>query len=124
LQKLVFESAWDRALAQKDRHEIERVFSEFVVERKVGRQAVLLKTAFNHKREFLVTVLLNNYSKVPMSLLGKKVVYKEKNRTIGEFEPAYTLEIPAETSMPWTFIFTPRSLIDTPNDDSGELIIS
>jgi SLAP domain-containing protein len=124
LQKLVFESAWDRALAQKDRHEIERVFSEFVFERKVEQQAVLLKTAFNHKREFLVTVLLNNYSKVPMSLLGKKVVYKEKNRTIGEFESAYTLEIPAETSMPWTFIFPAGSLIDTPNGDSGELIIS
>jgi hypothetical protein len=59
-----------------------------------------------------------------MSLLGKKVVYKEKNRTIGEFESAYTLEIPAETSMPWTFIFPAGSLIDTPNGDSGELIIS
>jgi SLAP domain-containing protein len=124
VQKLAFESAWDRTLAEKDRNEIERVFSEINAEGKEGYQAVLLKTAFNHKREFLVTVLLNNYSKIPMSLLGKKVVYKEKNRTIGEFESAYTLEIPAETSMPWTFIFTARSLIDTPNGDSGELIIS
>jgi SLAP domain-containing protein len=124
LQKLVFESAWDRTLAQKDRHEIERVFSEFVVERKVGQQAVLLKTAFNHKREFLVTVLLNNYSKVPMSLLGKKIVYKEGDQTLGEFKSVYTLEVPAETSMPWTFIFPAGSLINTPNGDSGELIIS
>jgi SLAP domain-containing protein len=124
LQKLVFESAWDRALAQKDRHEIERVFSEFVFERKVERQAVLLKTAFNHKREFLVTVLLNNYSKVPMSLLGKKVVYKEGDQTLGEFKSVYTLEVPAETSMPWTFIFPAGSLIDTPDGDSGELTIS
>jgi SLAP domain-containing protein len=124
LQKLAFESAWDRTLAEKDRNEIERVFSEINAEGKEGYQAVLLKTAFNHKREFLVTVLLNNYSKIPMSLLGKKVVYKEKNRTIGEFESAYTLEIPAETSMPWTFIFPAGSLIDTPNGNSGELIIS
>jgi SLAP domain-containing protein len=124
VQKLAFESAWDRTLAEKDRNEIERVFSEINAEGKEGYQAVLLKTAFNHKREFLVTVLLNNYSKIPMSLLGKKVVYKEKNRTIGEFESAYTLEIPAETSMPWTFIFPAGSLIDTPNGDSGELIIS
>jgi SLAP domain-containing protein len=124
LQKLVFESAWDRTLAERDRLEIERIFSEINAEGKEGYQAVLLKTAFNHKREFLVTVLLNNYSKIPMSLLGKKVVYKEKNRTIGEFESAYTLEIPAETSMPWTFIFPAGSLIDTPNGDSGELIIS
>jgi SLAP domain-containing protein len=124
VQKLAFESAWDRTLAEKDRNEIERVFSEINAEGKEGYQAVLLKTAFNHKREFLVTVLLNNYSKIPMSLLGKKVVYKEKNRTIGEFESAYTLEIPAETSMPWTFIFPAGSLIDPPNGDSGELTIS
>lgn len=124
MQKLVFESAWDRTLAQKDRREIERIFSEIVVEGKKGNQAVLLKTAFNHKREFLVTILLNNYSKIPMSLLGKKVVYKEKNRTIGEYESAYTLVIPAQTSMPWTFIFPAESLIDPPDGDSGELIIS
>ncbi|ANX14239.1 hypothetical protein ABE41_019675 [Fictibacillus arsenicus] len=124
MQKLAFESAWDRTLAEKDRHEIERVFSGIHAEGKEGYQAVLLKTAFNHKREFLITVLLNNYSKIPMSLLGKKVVYKEKNRTIGEFESAYTLEIPAETSMPWTFIFPAGSLIDPLDGDSGELIIS
>jgi SLAP domain-containing protein len=124
VQKLAFESAWDRTLAEKDRNEIERIFSEINAEGKEGYQAVLLKTAFNHKREFLITVLLNNYSKIPMSLLGKMVVYKEKNRTIGEFESAYTLEIPAETSMPWTFIFPVGSLIDPPDGDSGELIIS
>jgi SLAP domain-containing protein len=124
LQKLVFESAWDRTLAQKDRHEIERVFSEINTEGNEGYQTVILKTAFNHKREFLVTVLLNNYSKNSLSLLGKKVVYKEEDQIFGEFESAYTLEVPAQTSMPWTFIFPARSLIDPPDGDSGELIIS
>lgn len=124
MQKLVFESAWDRTLAQKDRQEIERVFSEIVVEGKEGHQAVTLKTAFNHKREFLVTVLLNNYSKRSLSLLGKKLVYKEKGQTLGEFESAYKLEVPAQTSMPWTFIFPEGSLIDQPDGDSGELLIS
>lgn len=121
---MVFESAWDRTLAEKDRNEIERVFSEINAEGKEGYQAVLLKTAFNYKQEFLVTVLLNNYSKIPMSLLGKKVVYKEKDQTLGEFESAYTLEVPAQTSMPWTFIFPAGSLIDPPDGDSGALIIS
>ncbi|OOE14808.1 SLAP domain-containing protein [Fictibacillus arsenicus] len=125
MQKLVFESTWDRTLAEKDRNEIERIFSAINIEGKNEKQVVILKTAFNHKREFLVTVLLNNYFKIPMSLLGKKVVYKEKNRTSGEFESAYTLEIPAETSMPWTFIFPAGCLIDTPDSgDSGVLIIS
>jgi SLAP domain-containing protein len=124
LQKLAFEPAWDRTLAQKDRDEIERVFSEIITEGKEGNQAVTLKTAFNHKREFLVTVLLNNYSKNSLSLLGKKVVYKENGVTLGEYESDYTLEVPAKTSMPWTFIFPAGSLTGIPNDDSGELIIS
>jgi SLAP domain-containing protein len=124
LQKLVFESAWDKTLAPKDRSEIERVFSVINTEEKKEKQAVILKTAFNHKQEFLVTVLLNNYSRIPMSLLGKKVVYKEKDQTIGEFESSYTLEVPAQTSMPWTFIFSAGSLDDTPSGESRELVIS
>jgi SLAP domain-containing protein len=123
LQKLVFESAWDKTLAPKDRSEIERVFSEINTEGKKEKQAVILKTAFNHKQEFLVTVLLNNYSKIPMLLLGKKVVYKENGQTLGKFESAYTLEVPVQTSMPWTFIFPPGCLEGAPSGESGELEI-
>nr|WP_285877026.1 SLAP domain-containing protein [Fictibacillus phosphorivorans] len=123
VQRLLFESAWDRTLAEKDRNEIERVFSEIRADEKEGYEAILLKTAFNHKEKFLVTVLLSNYSKQPMTLLGKKVVYKERGQTLGEFESAYTLEIPAQTSMLWTFIFPEGSLVDQPEGDPGELVI-
>jgi SLAP domain-containing protein len=123
LQKLVFESAWDKTLAPKDRSEIERVFSEIKDKEKDVHQAVILKTAFNHKQELLVTVLLNNYSKIPMSLLGKKIVYKENGQALGKFESAYKLEVPAQTSMPWTFIFPSGSWEGALSGESGELEI-
>ncbi|MBY6037436.1 SLAP domain-containing protein [Fictibacillus nanhaiensis] len=124
MQKLVFEPAWDRTLAQRDRLNIEQIFSDIHHEQKEGQQAVLVKTAFNHKDEFLVTVLLNNYSKEAFSLLGKRVVYKEEEQIVADFMSVYTLEIPAETSMPWTFIFPAHSLRQSPTDRAGELTIS
>jgi SLAP domain-containing protein len=103
--------------------EIERVFSEVDHENKAGQQAVILKTAYNHKKEFLVTVLANNYSDKPFSLLKKHVIYEENNQKLGEFESGYTLQIPAQTSMPWTFIFPSDCLKETPTGNSGELIV-
>ncbi len=123
MQKLEFESAWDKTIAHQDREEIKRVFSELSAEEHVRQQAVILKTAYNHKEEFLVTVLVNNYSTEPLSLIGKKVLYQEEGHTIGEMDSRYTLEIPPETSMPWTFIFPAASLRRNPSREYGKLII-
>lgn len=123
MQKLEFESAWDKTIAHQDREEIKRVFSELSAEEHVRQQAVILKTAYNHKEEFLVTVLVNNYSTEPLSLIGKKVLYQEEGYTIGEMDSRYTLEIPPETSMPWTFIFPAASLRSQPYREFGKLII-
>jgi SLAP domain-containing protein len=123
LQKLEFESAWDKTIARQDREEIERVFSEFHSDEHVRQQAVILKTAYNYKEEFLVTVLVNNYSTEPFSLIGKKVLYIEEEHTIGDMDSRYTLEVPAETSMPWTFIFPAASLKKQPSREYGKLII-
>ncbi|GGB39849.1 SLAP domain-containing protein [Fictibacillus barbaricus] len=123
MQKLEFESAWDRTLALPDRLKIEQVFSELDHEQNEGQQSVILKTAFNHKNDFLVTVLVNNYAKQPFSLAEKNVVYKEKAGTISEMDSPYSLEVPAHTSMPWTFIFPAASIKKEPSGASGELIL-
>ena len=123
MQKLEFESAWDKTIARQDREEIERVFSELHSKEHVRQQAVILKTAYNHKKEFLVTVLVNNYSTEPFSLIGKKVLYEEDEHTIGEMDSRYTLEVPPETSMPWTFIFPEAALSSQPSREYGKLII-
>ncbi|MFG6497146.1 SLAP domain-containing protein [Fictibacillus sp. UD] len=124
MQNLAFESAWDRTLAHQDRSEIERVFSRLDHDQKVGQQAVILKTAFNHKEEFLVTVLVNNYSNELFSLEGKKVLYNESGEHISEMKSQYKLEIPAQTSMPWTFIFPAAALRKMPSKEFGELIFN
>ncbi|WP_153236730.1 SLAP domain-containing protein [Fictibacillus phosphorivorans] len=123
MQKLEFESAWDKTIARQDREEIERVFSELHSEEHEKQQTVILKTAYNHREEFLVTVLVNNYSKEPFSLIGKKVLYTEEEHTMGEMDSRYTLEVPPETSMPWTFIFSTASLRRQPSREYGKLFI-
>jgi SLAP domain-containing protein len=90
-------------------------------ENKKGQDAVLLKTAFNHKQQFLVTVIVNNYSNESFSLLNQKAVYEESGKVIAKLESAYSLEIPAQTSMPWTFIFSEDQLEQEPSGASGEL---
>ena len=121
MQKLAFEQAWDKTIADQDRLEIQRVFSEMNHENKSGQDAVLLKTAFNHKQQFLVTVLVNNYSNEPFSLLNQNVVYEESGKVIAQLESVYSLEIPAQTSMPWTFIFSENHFENKPTGKSGEL---
>lgn len=123
MQNLAFESAWDRTLAHQDRLEIERVFSGIDHNQRVGQQAVVMKTAFNHKEEFLVTVLVSNYSEDPFSLEGKKVLYNESGKPVSEMKSQYVLDIPAQTSMPWTFIFPSSALRVLPSREFGELII-
>ncbi len=123
LQKLAFEPAWDRTLAHQDRLEIVRVFSKIDHDQKVGQQAVVMKTAFNHKEEFLVTVLVSNYAEEPFTLEGKNVLYNEEGITICEMESSYSLEISAKTSMPWTFIFPSSALRKMPAGEFGECII-
>ncbi|MDR7073929.1 SLAP domain-containing protein [Fictibacillus barbaricus] len=121
MQKLAFEQAWDKTIADQDRLEIQRVFSEMNHENKKGQDAFLLKTAFNHKLQFLVTVLVNNYSNESFSLLNQKAVYVESGKVIAKLESEYTLEIPSQTSMPWTFIFSEDQLEQDPSGYSGEL---
>ncbi|WNB92228.1 SLAP domain-containing protein [Bacillus sp. NEB1478] len=121
MQKLVFEQAWDKAIAEKDRLEIQEIFSDLNHDQKECRTAVILKTAFNHKQEFLVTVLVNNYSNEPFTLWNQKVEYAESGKILAKLDSAYTLEIPGQTSMPWTFIFSEDFLGEKPTGDSGEL---
>jgi SLAP domain-containing protein len=123
LQKLAFEKAWDKTIAEKDRTEIERVFSENKHADKESHNAIVLRTALNHKKELLVTVLVNNYLNEPLSLRERKIIYRENGVDCGEMESPYALEIPAQTSMPWTFIFPLGYVEGTSSRERGELTI-
>jgi len=113
MQKLVFEDAWDRTISQKDREIIEQLFRDETSEEGISFTIVLM--AANHKNERLVTAIVHNrtaqnlvFENTPLQfLVGDKLLVKH------EFTlPA--LQVPPETSMPWTFIF-PNESFEIPN---------
>ena len=108
MQKLQFEPAWDRTIADKDRKWIEHMFKEHLINKENGGHFTFLREAINHKGELLVTVLIHNFDESPLSLKSTIISYEdEKQEIIGTFDVPY--EIPGKTSIPWTFIFPSSS---------------
>jgi SLAP domain-containing protein len=105
MQKLQFESSWDKTLSAKDRERIKQVFLETNSADKSIRLSPLWQ-AINHKGELLMTVLIHNFDNQVLSFHGKTLRYVENNEVMAE----HTFTLPSliieqETSMPWTFIF-------------------
>lgn len=100
--KLIFEAAWERAIAPIDRQQIEQLF----LETKDFSNHAIIRTAINHKQQLLISVLLHNHSNENMKFYNQTVRFQtvEQNFSID------ALVIAPKTSMPWTFIF------DTTND--------
>lgn len=111
MQKLEFESSWDKTISDKDRQKIETVFLETSQSNNQRIRLTPLWQAFNHKGEFLVTVLIHNFTMLPYSFQNTKLKYIEANEVC--IEHSFTLpslSIQAESSTPWTFIFPNESL--------------
>ncbi|MFJ5622838.1 SLAP domain-containing protein [Peribacillus loiseleuriae] len=111
MQKLQYESSWDKTLSNKDRKIIEGIFLDTSLPNQNSIQFTSLWQAINHKGELLVTVLVHNFSHQVCSFMNKKLRYMENNEIIAE----HTFTLPSlivqpETSMPWTFIFPVESL--------------
>ncbi|KYC90332.1 MULTISPECIES: SLAP domain-containing protein [Heyndrickxia] len=106
MQKLQFESAWDKTLSDNDRERIKNVFFKTNYSNDNSIQFTPLWQAINHKGELLVTTLIHNFSEHPVTFKNKKLLYYENNKMIAD----HTFSIPnllveKKTSMPWTFIF-------------------
>lgn len=104
MQKLFFEPAWDKTIAQVDREKIIHFFQ--TVQTEADIHLFFLWDAVNHKKEQLVTVLIHNPKTEPLQFEQTAIAYQT------EIEPIKTaffdlpLQIPAQTSVPWTFIFS------------------
>ena len=106
MQRLMFESAWDKALSAHDREKIQRVFLQTYVTNKESIQFSQLWQAKNHRGERLVTVLIHNFSKHALLFQDTKLQYLVNEQVIAEHTFSLpSLKIEPETSMPWTFIF-------------------
>lgn len=113
MQKLVFEAAWDRSISQKDRDKIEQLFREETSEEEVS--FTTFRIAVNHKNERLVTAIVHNQTAQNLVFENTPLQFCDRDKLLVEHEftlPA--LQVPPETSMPWTFIF-PADSFEIPN---------
>ncbi|MBB2482239.1 SLAP domain-containing protein [Bacillus sp. APMAM] len=122
MQKLQFESAWDKTISENDRERIQQVFLETSSSQNKDIEFTPLWEAMNHKGELLVTVLVQNFSEQMISFHNEKLQYWEDENIVAEH--SYTLPalmIEPTTSMPWTFIFPTDSFYSQPLLRNGKL---
>ncbi|MFC4023353.1 SLAP domain-containing protein [Oceanobacillus longus] len=111
MQKLTFETSWDKALPSKDRERIVHIFKETRSQHYPTIKLTPLWQATNHRGELLITVLVHNFSGDIVKFNNTKLRYIEKNKVIAEHAFSIPpLSIPPETSMPWAFIFPVEAL--------------
>ncbi|MFD1039725.1 SLAP domain-containing protein [Virgibacillus byunsanensis] len=124
MQKLQFESAWDKTVSKKHRKIIEDAFAstEFLLDDSI--QVTSLWQALNHKGNLLVTTLVHNTTQQSFSFQNTKLRYVEDNLVIAEHTftiPAFVVE--PKTSIPWTFIFPKESLVSSTTFQDGDIEI-
>ncbi|WP_054708971.1 SLAP domain-containing protein [Bacillus sp. JCM 19041] len=112
MQQLLFEDAWDRTIADEDRAEIIRLFTESADR---GERFIPVRAAINHRGDLLVTAIVQNTSTRVSEFKNKQVVYEEAGELVAEhLFSVDQLNLPPETSMPWTLIFPIRTIQEKP----------
>lgn len=104
MQKLFFEQAWDKTIGQVDRDKITKLFQSVQSEENI--HFFFLWEAQNHRDEHLVTVLIHNPKTKPLQLAQTPITYRYENKFNKTALFTLPIPVPAQTSMPWTFIFT------------------
>ena len=106
MQKLYFEPAWDKTIAPSDREKIMHHFQQQTKQLQDGVQLAFLWKARNHKGEQLITVLIHNFEEKNFRLHSTVISYNELGKQLANATFSLPCEIPGNTSMPWTFIFS------------------
>ena len=107
MQQLYLHPTWEKAISDKDRALIENTFEQTYDQVDDIIMSPIIRVAFNHKNELLVTALVHNFTHHGTRFRNRSVYIRcdqymeEQSFTIQE------LSIPPFTSMPWTFIFNP-----------------
>ncbi|WP_026678824.1 SLAP domain-containing protein [Fictibacillus gelatini] len=123
MQQLLLEESWEKAISQKDRTEIERAFRE--IHNGEGITFTPLWEAVNHKGEWLITVIINNFTRDPINFDGIHLSYVVNGKAAaGSTFYLPSLVVPGKTSMPWTFIFPVGSFEQDSVLEKGSLSIS
>ena len=106
IQKLYFEPAWDKTIAPTDREKMMHHFLQQTKQLQDGVHLSFLWKARNHKGEQLITVLIHNFEEINFRLDNTVISYNEQGKQMANATFSLPCEIPGNTSMPWTFIFS------------------
>lgn len=116
MQKLYFETAWERTIAQNDRKKIIKIFEKVQPTLSSGVHFTFLWAAKNHENETLITTLIHNVR--PHALQLTNTIVACKVNTEVQYKDKFDVKepIPANSSMPWTFIFSQHETISVAPD--------
>lgn len=124
MQKLQWEKSWDKAVATQDREQIELIFlktKDLMIEDILFTP---IREAINHKKEFLVTVLVHNFTDQELIFDKTRLVYAIGNeRKASHLFTIPMLILPPKVSMPWTFIFPKHNLEEGARSLRGFILI-
>lgn len=124
MQRLVFETAWDKQIAPKDRKDITIRFNETKDFSDKGLHTITLKQALNHEEALLVTVLLHNFTQDVITLEDIYATYYEASTVVAKHQVSFPhVILEGKSSMPWTFIFPKSSWQKNPIFQDGKLVI-
>lgn len=104
MQTLQFEQTWERSISAQDRLIIAQAFEQRIIQEGTVHAAII-RAAYNHRGELLVTVLIHNESDHDMQWVDRAVTLQTKQATYTQSFTERKLIMPGKTSMPWTFIF-------------------
>ncbi|PKR76876.1 SLAP domain-containing protein [Halalkalibacillus sediminis] len=106
MQKLKYEKSWEQNLSQPDRNKFELAFPQIDFSELEKIDTTSFWYAENHREELLFTVLVHNQSDTTLTFKDTPITLDNSDGIIAEHTFTIPqLEIPPETSMPWTFIF-------------------
>jgi len=122
MQKLQFESSWDKALPDQDRQAIIDVFQNTMNVNESNIKLTPLWQAMNYRGDLLATTLVHNCTSEKLTFNETSLQYIENDEIIAIHAFSIPqLVIHPETSMPWAFIFPKESLKKQPNLVNGFL---
>lgn len=125
MQQLVFEAAWEKTIARKDRQTIIRNFEQVLATLpSTGVHFTLLKKAVNHRDDLLITVLIHNCNEKPLDFDRDVLQYRLDEQILARHTFHLPLKIAGKTSMPWTFIFPAGSYTEQALRVKGKLEIA
>ena len=108
VQQLYLHPTWEKAISDKDRTLIENIFEQTYHQVDDVIMSPVIRVAFNHKNELLITALVHNFTHHATRFRNRSVYIRCNEYIEEQVFTISELSIPPFTSMPWTFIFQPN----------------